>query len=136
MNRARLQQLSLLRLEEARLLLDRGSPSGAYYLAGYCVECALKAVISRETQQYDFPENRINESFTHDLKKLRKIACLDERFEDDSKRIPGLGANWTVVCDWSEQSRYSEYNMDLATELVAAVGNASEGVLTWIMRYW
>lgn len=107
-----------------------------YYLAGYSVECALKAVIARETQQYDFPENRVNESFTHDLKKLRKIALLENSFEKDATLVPGLGANWTVVCDWSEHSRYSDYNQESAKTLIEAIGHPAEGVLTWIMRYW
>ena len=29
------------------MLLNANEPSGAYYLAGYAVECALKAVIMR-----------------------------------------------------------------------------------------
>lgn len=41
------QDLSEVRLREARNLLDSGLGSGAYYIAGYAVELALKAVISR-----------------------------------------------------------------------------------------
>jgi hypothetical protein len=41
MNRADLQQIAELRLQEARTLLTGGFPDGAYYLAGYAVECAL-----------------------------------------------------------------------------------------------
>ena len=39
MNRADLKQLAQLRLREAKALLDGGHAPGAYYLAGYAVEC-------------------------------------------------------------------------------------------------
>jgi HEPN domain-containing protein len=68
-----------LRLKEAKALLAAGFPEGAYYLAGYAVECALKACIARKTQEFDFPEKkRVNDSHTHDLGKLLVLAGLSE----------------------------------------------------------
>jgi hypothetical protein len=49
MNRAEFQKLSDLRLHESKALLTAGLPQGAYYLAGYAVECALKACIAKRT---------------------------------------------------------------------------------------
>ena len=40
------RQLAEQRLAEAELLLANGFWSGAYYLAGYALECALKAKIA------------------------------------------------------------------------------------------
>jgi HEPN domain-containing protein len=51
MNRADLQQLAELRITEAKVLLDNGFYAGAYYLAGYAVECALKACIAKLTNR-------------------------------------------------------------------------------------
>jgi HEPN domain-containing protein len=51
MNRADLQSLSNLRLADARALLSAGRFAAAYYLAGYAVECALKACIARAVQR-------------------------------------------------------------------------------------
>jgi HEPN domain-containing protein len=51
MNRTDLQQLAELRIKEARILLDGDSYSGAYYLAGYAIECALKACIAKRTKE-------------------------------------------------------------------------------------
>jgi HEPN domain-containing protein len=51
MNRTDFQELAEERLEDARPLLDAGRFSGAYYLAGYAVECALQACIARLTNQ-------------------------------------------------------------------------------------
>ena len=48
MNRTDLQQPALTRLAEAKALLAAGFPAGAYYLAGYAVECALKACIAKD----------------------------------------------------------------------------------------
>jgi HEPN domain-containing protein len=79
MNRNDFQQLSELRAKEAKALLAAGFPEGAYYLAGYAVECALKACIARKTQEFDFPEKkRVNDSHTHDLGKLLVLAGLSE----------------------------------------------------------
>jgi HEPN domain-containing protein len=50
MNRADFHKLAEIRIKEARVLLDRKCYAGAYYLAGYAVECALKACIARKTQ--------------------------------------------------------------------------------------
>jgi HEPN domain-containing protein len=53
MNREDFQQLAESRLKEARALLTAELPDGAYYLAGYAIECALKACIAKRTQQHD-----------------------------------------------------------------------------------
>ena len=49
MNRSELQQLAEIRLRDAKALLVTGeNDAGAYYMAGYAVECALKAVIAKK----------------------------------------------------------------------------------------
>jgi hypothetical protein len=77
MNRQQLQKLSELRLREARALFAAGLPDGAYYLAGYAVECALKACIAKRTREHDFPDKKLtNESYTHSLVDLMRTAQL------------------------------------------------------------
>lgn len=49
MNRLDLQNLALARLEEVEVLLNNHKYSGAYYLSGYVIECALKACIAKQT---------------------------------------------------------------------------------------
>jgi hypothetical protein len=44
--RETMRKLAMARLAEARILLDAGEFSGAYYLAGYAIECAIKARIA------------------------------------------------------------------------------------------
>jgi hypothetical protein len=70
-NRKGLQDLAKLRLREAKALLRSNHPDGAYYLAGYAVECALKACIAKKTMRYDFPEKEtVQTSYSHELIKL------------------------------------------------------------------
>ncbi len=46
-NRAELQQLARERIRDTKALLTAHRWSGAYYLAGYTVECALKSCVIR-----------------------------------------------------------------------------------------
>jgi HEPN domain-containing protein len=43
--------LADLGAKEAEVLLKSGKQHGAYYLAGYAVECALKACIAKKNQE-------------------------------------------------------------------------------------
>jgi HEPN domain-containing protein len=51
-----LQALANARLRDAEILLKNRRFDGAYYLAGYAVECAIKACVAKKTQRYDFPD--------------------------------------------------------------------------------
>ena len=78
MNRRDLQNIALTRLKEVEVLLENRQYSGAYYLSGYVIECALKACIAKQTRKFDFPDKKTAiESYTHDLEKLVKVAKLD-----------------------------------------------------------
>jgi HEPN domain-containing protein len=54
MNRSDFHRLTEIRIKEAKVLLDRKCYEGAYYLAGYAVECALKACIAKENASSRF----------------------------------------------------------------------------------
>jgi len=56
MKRTDFQDLSRLRMKEARRLFEAGCPEGAYYLAGYAAECAFKACIAKKTERFEFPD--------------------------------------------------------------------------------
>lgn len=138
MNRTELQEISRLRVKEARVLLQNGYYSGAYYLIGYAVECALKACIAKQIRRYDFPDRRlVNDSYTHDLEKLLGVSGLKEYLESESAGNPTLQRYWTIVKDWLEQSRYnSEIPENEARNLFSAVTARRNGVLSWLMRWW
>ncbi len=137
MDRKGLRALSRVRLSEASALLDAGLPDGAYYLAGYAVECALKACIAKETQRYEFPEKkRVNASHTHDLKELVRVAELQNALRTATQSDPLLLKYWDIVEAWSEQSRYGTHSLESAGALIGALGDKDHGVIKWIKHYW
>jgi HEPN domain-containing protein len=91
MNRFDFQQITELRLEESRALLAAGFSEGAYYLAGYAVECALKSCIAKRTREHDFPDKKlVNDSHTHDLTKLLQLAELKVNLEQAMQGNPAM----------------------------------------------
>ncbi len=141
MNRVDLQQLADDRVLDAEALLAAGRWSAAYYLAGYAVECALKACVAKETREFDFPDrDRAREVFTHDLASLLKHAKLEKRLAADSSTGgvvgPRLLSNWLVVKDWNEHSRYRQLTEADARRLILAVTSHAEGMLPWIKLVW
>lgn len=126
-----------MRLQEARALFKAGQYSGSYYLAGYSVECALKACIAKSTQRYDFPDKgRVLDSFTHNFATLRKTARLDEAFSAAARLNPRLQGSWNQASIWSEQDRYKVKSKSEAYEMIDAVARRQDGVLSWIRRHW
>ena len=137
MNRKELQTLSKIRIKEAKALLDKGLYEGAYYLAGYAVECALKACIAKNVRQHDFPDKRlVIDSYTHDLVKLVRTAGLDAELEHKTKESPNFVANWKLVKDWSENSRYRKSTATEARDLYDAITAQEHGILPWIEEHW
>ena len=93
MNRLDLQNLALTRLEEVEVLLNNHQYSGAYYLSGYVIECALKACIAKQTQRGEFPDKKkANDCYTHELGKLINVAGLQKALEEEKKR------NYSALC--------------------------------------
>jgi HEPN domain-containing protein len=137
MNRSDLQRLSNARIREAKILFEAGEFSGAYYLAGYAVECALKACFAKGVRRYDFPEKgRSDKVFIHDLPTLLKQARLNGELEADTQVDPGLAASWDEVIKWSEASRYSVWTKNQAEELIRAILGRKDGVMPWIKQRW
>jgi HEPN domain-containing protein len=143
MNRNDFQQLAELRLREARALLAAELPDGAYYLAGYAVECALKACIAKRTQQHDFPDKKlVDKSHTHDVERLLDAAGLSDQLKSDLAKNDELELDWETVREWSEQSRYDLFKDDpiggmvIAEMLIDAVESENGGVLRWIKQSW
>lgn len=107
MNRTDSQIFADVRLEDARLLLSGGQWSGAYYLAGYAVECALKACIAKLVAAEDFPDKRLaDRAWTHDIEKLLEVANLKGARDAEAAKNKLFGDKWGVVKDWNEHSRY------------------------------
>jgi HEPN domain-containing protein len=136
MKRIDFQQLAELRFKEAKALLAEGFPEGAYYLAGYAVECALKACIAKRTQEHDFPEKESIQFYSHDLEKLLGFAKLKNEFDLALRAGPAMDANWIIVKDWSETSRYERKTIADATGLLKAIEDQTGGLLPWVQKRW
>ena len=138
MNRGVFQQISEIRRRDAATLLKAQQYSGAYYLTGYAVECALKACVAKQIRRYDFPDRKLaNEVFTHDLEKLMSLAGLAPELKKEMETNKPLELNWAVVKDWSESSRYEIGITEAqARDLYSACTARRDGMLNWIRRRW
>jgi hypothetical protein len=112
-------------------------PDGAYYLAGYAVECALKACITRRYAQYDWPDRGfVADCHTHKLLTLVNLAGIEAQRAADAAADIALGTNWQIVKDWGEHSRYERHSLVKARRMFDAVDNNANGVLSWIKARW
>lgn len=124
-------------MREARILLDQGEWSGAYYLAGYAIECGLKACITRDFGRYRMPDQGlVKDSHTHDLTKLVRLANLSGALASQENADPAFALNWTITKDWNERSRYSEWSEAEAKDLLKAITQPKHGVFRWVKQYW
>jgi hypothetical protein len=139
-NRVQWQQLATRWLADAKTLLDDHRWSAAYYLAGYAVECGLKAcVLARvaATPEVIFDDRKFSEKcFTHNVLELVKHAGLESVRIADAAANPALGRNWLVVKDWNEQARYQTFSHHKAKRRYSAIADNSNGVMRWIQAHW
>ena len=137
LKRKDLQKLAALRLKEARILLEHRCWEGAYYLAGYAVECALKACLAKRTERHEFPDREfVNASYTHKPEELLRLAELRDSLREGARLTPALMTNWEIVREWSERSRYQRPTQSDAEELWSAVIDRKQGVFRWLKRHW
>ena len=138
MNRRDFRRLAETRLHDARVLLAGRRYAAAYYLAGYAVECGLKACIARQIKQYEFPPSArfSRDVFTHDFRELIKHARLGEFLTEKNQESEQFGRNWEAVTKWSEDRRYRTISRQEAEELSRAINDEDDGVLAWIRQHW
>jgi len=138
MNRTDFHKLTEIRIKEAKALLDRKCYEGSYYLAGYAVECALKACISKRTQAHDFPPQPqvVRDYYQHKIESLAKLAGLELELNKQLSVVQ-FNKNWSCVIKWSEQHRYETHKEPKdAIDLYRAISNSRNGVLPWLKKYW
>jgi HEPN domain-containing protein len=134
-----LQKLAKDRLADAKALLAAKRWSGAYYLAGYAVECGLKACVLAHVERTGviFEDRKYAEKcWTHLLKDLLGLSGVKPEFDADATPGTELLKNWEVVKDWTEASRYRRTPRAKAKQLYAAITNKQHGVLSWIKGHW
>jgi HEPN domain-containing protein len=138
LNRTILQTLAENRLEDGRILLENKQWTGAYYLTGLAVECALKACLARAVKEHDYPDKRfVNGMYQHDLQNLVGLdAALLAALQADMALDPKLDANWSTVKDWDDEKRYDIVDEQEAKGLYEAIVEVGCGVMPWIRGKW
>jgi HEPN domain-containing protein len=138
MNRRDLQRLARTRLAEARALIAAKKYDGAYYLAGYAIECALKSRVAKRVRRFDFPEKKlVVGSHTHDLEQLLSVSGLKQTHEQEMKTNADFKAKWLIVREWSENARYLTGRSEAQVRtLYTAITDRRNGILTWLKKYW
>jgi len=137
-NRDMLRQLCDSRLKEAQVLLEAQLWTGAYYLAGLAVECALKSCLAGAVREYDFPDKEfVHQMYVHNLEKLFKLnGALWAQLQNDVKSDAKLATNWSTVKDWDDNKRYDVVEELVAQGLYDAATETDSGIVEWIRRRW
>ncbi|TVS18131.1 MAG: hypothetical protein EA424_11510 [Planctomycetaceae bacterium] len=139
MNRATLQQLSDERISDGRALLAANQWPGAYYLAGYALECALKSCVLAYIDRTGiiFKDKKYTQNcWTHDIEELVRLAGLTIERDKAAGTSITLGQHWMIAKDWSEASRYRMSTRPQAEKLFHALTDNTDGVLPWVKNYW
>jgi len=128
------QNLSAVRIREAKALAQVRLYDGAYYLGGLAVECALKSAIARMTQRYEFPDQRqVNRAYTHNLEDLLRLAGLEPRLAAAEAAVRG---NWAKTKNWNVETRYHVGRTEAeALGFLDAVAGRY-GVQRWLKQFW
>lgn len=137
LTKANLEALADARAKEAQCLFDHECYPGSYYLAGYAVECALKACIAKQFQANAIPDKKfVLNIHTHDFDKLIQMAGLHTALEDAKNQIAGFAGAWGSVKEWDESSRYRQWDRLDALMMVSAVTDHKSGVLQWLKKHY
>jgi hypothetical protein len=104
-------------------------------LGGYAVECALKACYAKRTRRFDFPpdQQEYKKAYSHELTMLATIAGVRGELQVKGTK---LASYWTTVQDWSHVSRYQIVTRKQAEDLIKAISDRKDGVLTCIQKHW
>lgn len=138
LNRDTLRTLADSRIEEARVLLESGLWTGAYYMTGLAIECALKSCLARAVKEHDFPDKQfVNKMYVHKLEDLFELdAALWKAFQTDRKMDGKLEVNWKTVRSWDNERRYDTVEELEARDFYEASTESVSGVMEWIRGNW
>lgn len=137
LKRSDLRANAQAKLDDALILLGQQRWSNAYYLAGYAVEMALKACIAAQFVAEAIPDKSfVNSLYCHDLKKLVTLAGLTAELNQAEDASEEFGANWALVAQWDESSRYDSKDAISAQALLQAISEPNTGVFQWITQHW
>jgi len=138
LNRDALRKLANSRLQEARILLENKQWTGAYYMTGLGLECALKSSLAGAVKEFDFPDKDfVNAMYVHKLEKLFRLnAGLWSALQADMTNDAKLSINWSIAKDWDDSNRYDTVEELQARGLYDAANETGSGVMNWIRGRW
>lgn len=144
--RAEFQTLANNRLNEAKTLQSAGHHEAAFYLAGYAVECGLKAAVCRTLQIdiFNMPTD-IHKGFkTHRLDYLIVLAGLSQRLATDLATDESLSIAANLFLkppsgverwqSWSEEVRYNVIPCK-STDSQDFIDN-TDYFISWLKNHW
>ncbi len=134
--RTTLQRLATAKVADALLLFENERYSNSYYLYGYGIELGLKACIARQISIETIPDRAILRGvLTHRIADLVALAGLTSHLET-RRKYRDFEIRWSVVAEWSEESRYEMIDAVVATAMQDAVENPAHGVMAWLKQHW
>jgi len=118
--------------------MKNGLWTGAYYMTGLAIECALKSCLASAVKEHDFPDKEfVNAMYVHNLEKLFKLnGALWVELQSDIKTDANLSVNWSTVKDWDDSKRYDIVEELAARALFEAATTTGSGVMEWIRGKW
>ncbi|WP_398466157.1 hypothetical protein [Tardiphaga sp.] len=123
-------------MSDARLLFQNKRYSNSYYLYGYGVELGLKARIARQISVETIPDKAILTGFLdHQVARLVGLAGLADVLKSE-RQLPAFDTRWSVVAEWSVDSRYDMIDAVTAAAMADAVEHPQHGVMKWLQRHW
>jgi len=141
MNRRSFQKLAEARLLDSKALLKAKRYDAAYYIAGYAIECALKACIAKRTRLYEFPPRDTRVFYSHEIEKLLNLAGIEKSFQQERANDAILSQQWDFVKNWKPSDR--RYDLvgtkkaaNAAKALLSAMEDRQHGVLQCLSNYW
>lgn len=124
-------------LSDAELLYQSERYDSAYYLAGYSVECLLKAIICKNIQPNEFPPKNTNSThYIHSIEHLVKTAGLDKELEFDRDRSDKLKNSYLLLKDWDPaELRYNSGPIQRTQieDFLEAIKD-QEGFVSWLSK--
>jgi HEPN domain-containing protein len=136
-SKAELEAVANVKFEDAVILFQNGRHSNAFYLAGYAIECALKACIAKQVAPLTIPDRKFVQAiYTHNYTDLVGLAGLRGELKTKQNEDQLFQANWALASEWSPDMRYESIDKSMANLMLIAVGDADHGVLPWIRTYW
>lgn len=123
------------------MLLDAREWAGAFYVAGYAIECALKVCIAGQTKAQEFPDRkRAEAAWSHKPSHLVRVAGLNKALDDKKNSDSQFMTYWdwaTGDTGWTENSRYRWDTPEKeARDLFNAITDPGHGILEWIKKNW